>query len=183
MDWLLYIIATLFTLLGAGCVVLVIFNLPGTWVMLALAVLIELTDQLYLSPDGPQQTFAWWVLGTAFGLALLGELLEFLAGAAGTKVGGGTKRGMIGALVGGILGVFLLTPLFFWLPVLGVLLGALLGTFIGAVVGEYSAERATLRGTMKPAIGATIGRVLGTLGKLAIAIVVWLLLSVDAFWG
>jgi hypothetical protein len=182
---MLYIIATLFMLLGAGCVVLVVFSLPGTWVMIALAVLIELTDQVYLSPppEGSQQTFSWWVLGTAFGLALLGELLEFLAGAAGTKVGGGTRRGMIGALVGGILGAFLLTPLFFWLPVLGVLLGALLGTFVGAVVGELSTEKATLSGTMKPAIGATIGRVLGTMGKLAIAIVVWLLLSVDAFWG
>jgi uncharacterized protein len=187
MAWLQHVVAAVFALFGAACVGSLLLSLPGTWIMLAAAVIIELADALYLDPAGPRQTFSWWVLGSCTGLALLGELIELLAGAAGTKAGGGTRRGMIGAIIGGILGVLVLTPvLSVVLPVVGtifgVLLGALLGTFIGAVVGEIGAEQATLRGTIRPAIGATIGRVCGTVAKVAVAVVVWLTLSVDAFW-
>jgi uncharacterized protein YqgC (DUF456 family) len=115
-------------------------------------------------------------------LAGLGELIEFAAGAAGAKRGGAGRRGMIGALIGGIVGALLLTP-FIPVPVVGTLIGAIIGTFIGAVLGEVTGlEPKTVRGSMKPALGATIGRVAGTVGKMGTAIVVWLTLSVAAFW-
>jgi len=180
MEWLLFVVAVLFTLLGAGCLVLIVFGLPGTWVMLAGAAIIEFADRLYLPADD-RQTFAWWLLGVCLGLALVGELLEFLAGVVGAKYGGGTRRGMIGAIVGGILGVFVFTPFLFFIPVVGSLVGALIGTFIGAYVGELSAEGASKRGSVRPATGATIGRVLGTMGKMGTAVVVWVALSASAF--
>lgn len=181
MSWLQYVIAVPFFLLGAVCVVLVVVQLPGVWILLALAALIEFADALYL-PAGDRQTFQWWVLAVCVGLALLGELIEFVAAVAGAKKGGSSARGMWGALIGGILGVFVFTPLFFFLPLFGTFLGAVLGTFVGAVVGELTAEQATVGGSMKPAVGATIGRVVGTGSKVGITIVVWLMLSVDAFW-
>jgi hypothetical protein len=187
MEWLLYIVAALFLLAGAGCLALILVSLPGTWIMLLLAGLIEYLDRLYLpvEPTGGQVTFGWWVLGACIALAAVGETVELLAGAAGAKGGGASRRGMVGALIGGVLGAIVLTPVFFFIPVLGTLVGAVVGTFIGAVVGEMSAEREkarTLRGSLIPATGATIGRVIGTLSKLGIGIAVWLVLSVAAFW-
>jgi len=180
MEWLAYLIAALFVLLGAGCLILIPLGLPGVWIMLGLAGLIEWLDFLYL-PEDDRQTFSWWVLGVGLGLATAGEILEFLAGVIGTKSGGGTKRGMWGALIGGILGAFVLTPFLWFIPVVGSLVGALLGTFIGAVVGELSAEGATIGGTLKPATGATIARILATIAKVGVAVVIWIALSVSAF--
>jgi len=181
MEWLLYLVAALFVLLGAGCLVLIIFSLPGTWIMLGLAAIIEVCDRFYL-PEGDRQTFEWWVLIACVALAAAGELLEFAASAAGAKRGGATRRGMIFALIGGILGGIFLTFLL-PIPVVGSLIGAIIGTFAGAVVGEMThLEARTLSGSIKPAIGATIGRVLGTMSKIGIATAVWIALSVDAFW-
>ena len=181
MEWLQYVIATLFLLLGGVCVVLVVVQLPGTWMLLGLAAIIEYIDTSYL-PEGTQQTFGWWVLGGALAIAVIGEIIEFVAGAAGAKKGGSSTRGMVGALIGGIVGIFIFTPLFFFVPIFGAFLGAILGTFVGAVVGELTGGQTTIQGTMKPAIGATIGRIVGTSSKVGIAIAMWLVLSVSAFW-
>ncbi len=181
MEWLLFIVAFVFFLLGAACLVLVVLGLPGGWILLALAGLIEYADRFYL-PEGDRQSFEWWVLIACAVLLGIGELIEFLAGVAGAARGGASRRGMIGSLIGGIAGVFVFTPLFFFVPLVGALFGALLGTFVGAVVGEWSAEDARLKQTMRPAFGATVGRVVGTASKMGITIAIWLVLTICAFW-
>ena len=180
MSWLFLLTALIFVLIGIGCLVLVVFGLPGIWIMIGVAIIIELADGLYLEPD-ESQTFSWWVIGVAIGLALLGELMEFGASVIGTKAGGGTKRGMIGAVIGGIGGALLLTP-FIPVPVVGSLIGALVGTFAGASIGELTARDSTVRGTLKPATGATIARILATVAKMGVAVVIWVSLSISAFW-
>jgi len=181
MDWMLYVIAGVFTLLGVLCMVLVVLQLPGTWILIALAVVIELTDTLYLSGESPQ-TFGWWWIAACAALAGVGELIEFAAGAIGAGRGGATRRGMIGAVIGGIAGAIALTPII-PIPLLGTLIGALIGTFLGALVGEVTGEMArTTRDSIKPALAATIGRILGTTGKVAFALVVLLVLTVGAWW-
>jgi uncharacterized protein YqgC (DUF456 family) len=185
MEWLLYVVAAVFFLLGAACTVLVVIQLPGAWILLGIAGLIEWLDRYYLPADS-QQTFGWWVLGTCLVLLTIGEIIEFVAGAAGAKKGGSSRRGMWGALIGGIVGAFVFMPLFSIVPfvgtLFGALLGAVLGTFLGAVIGELTDKEATLKGSMKPAIGASIGRIIGSTSKLALAIAVWLMLSIAAFW-
>lgn len=185
MEWLQYVFAGLFVVLGGVCVVLVVVQLPGTWLLLGLAAAIEYIDRLYL-PENDQQTFDWWVLGGCLALAVIGEIIEFVAGAAGARKGGSSTRGMVGALIGGVVGIFLFATLFSIIPFVGTLFGALfgsiLGTFAGAIIGELTAEQSTIKGSMKPAIGATIGRVLGTMGKIGIAMAMWMALSVSAFW-
>jgi len=98
---------------------------------------------------------------------------------------------MIGALIGGLIGAIVGMP--FGL-IIGAFIGAVLGTFIGAILGELtvplppstdienSSTRTRVRESIKPATGAVIGRVLGTLSKLPIAIAVWVVLSIHAFW-
>jgi len=127
-------------------------------------------------------TFGWLAIGASAALGLLGEALEAGAGAAGTAVGGGSRRGMIGAMLGGLVGAIFFTPLI-PIPVVGTLIGALLGTFLGAVIAERShAVPPDAQRTLKAASGATIGRLLGTMGKVLVAIAVWTVLCVTAFW-
>ena len=181
MDWLLYVVAAVFALIGLVCVGLVMLQLPGAWIMLALAVLIELFDQSYLS-DEPAITFGWWWLGGCAVLLGIGELIELVASIVGAKKGGASRRGMWGALIGGIAGAIVFqvaVPI----PIFGALVGAIVGTFIGAIVGEMTGrDPQTLQGSVKPAIGASIGRIIASMSKVGIALAVWIVLCVAAFW-
>ncbi|HWB20820.1 MAG TPA: DUF456 domain-containing protein [Phycisphaerales bacterium] len=179
MHWLIYLVAFLFTVVGFACAVSVLFSIPGGWCMVLLAVVINLTDQMYRGDM--IETFNWTWLMACVVLLLIGEVVEFAAGAAGTRVGGGTKPGMWGALIGGMLGG-LLGTFFIPVPVLGSLAGAFIGTFLGAVLGELSHEDSTtVFATLRPAAGATAGRIVGTVAKIILTFVVWLALSVDAW--
>ena len=182
MQWLSYLVAFLFVLLGAGCLVLVAAGLPGGWLLLALAACIEFfVDPFYL-PDVAQPTFPPWTLWMSLLLLLLGEVLEFGASVLGAKQGGATRRGMLGSLAGGLAGALLLSPVI-PIPIVGTLVGALVGTFLGAVAGETTGRRpSSLPGSIKPAAGATVGRVLGSMSKLGIGLAVWIVLGVAAFW-
>lgn len=180
LAWIAYPVAGAFTLLGLACVLLTILGVPGTWILIALAVGIDLVDGWWL-PEPERPTFSITILVVAVGLALLGELVEFLASAFGAQRGGASRRGILGALVGSLVGAVLGTVVI-PVPVVGTLAGAVLGSFGGALLGEVSAGSSVER-SMRPATGAAIGRVLGTIGKLPLSISVWAVLSVAAFLG
>lgn len=179
MEWLLYVTASLFVIIGAVCVLSILLTLPGSWIMIGLACAIELADGLYL-PEGDRATFGLWILLGCAVLAAIGEGLELLAGMLGARKAGSSRRGMFGALVGGILGAIL--GIFIPVPIIGSLIGAVIGTFVGAIVAETSHDGASVSGSIKPATGATIGRILGTLSKLPIGIAIWIVLSITAVW-
>ncbi|MBC8203166.1 MAG: DUF456 domain-containing protein [Planctomycetes bacterium] len=177
MDWITIIIIVLFALIAAVCVLLALLGLAGTWIMLAIALGIELLDTYW----GDGETWGWTTLGVCFGLAIIGEIMEMGAGALGVKVGGGSRRGMVGAIIGGIVGGIALTPLI-PIPIIGTLIGAVIGTFAGAVIGECTRkDPATVGGIAKSASGATIGRILGVLGKTGVAAVCWCILVITPF--
>lgn len=182
MEWLLFVVAAAFAILGAVCVVLVVLQLPGGWIMLALAGVIEFVDRAYL-PEGSPPTFPLWLLVTVLVLMVIGEIIEFISAAEGARRGGSSRRGAIGALIGGVVGAIVLTPPLMFIPIVGTLIGAIIGTFAGAVVGEITAaDRKTMRQSVKPATGAAIGRIAGTVAKVGITIASWITLSVAAFW-
>ena len=173
MHWLAYAPAALFALLGLGCLLLVLLGLPGLWLMLALAVAVELI------PGSVH--FGWEVIAGCAGLGVAGEVIEAVAGAAGTRFGGGGRRGMIGAFAGGIAGALVGTALV-PIPIVGTLVGALAGSFAGAWYGEATAPEARGRAhNLRAAFGAALGKLGGTLGKLALAVVAWVLLVRAAF--
>lgn len=91
------------------------------------------------------------------GMAGLTYLVEFAASALGTKKYGGSNRAMVGAVLGGIIGMFL-----------GVT-GILLGPFAGAVIGELSLQR-SLDQAGRAGFGTVVGMAIGVAGKLAIGI-------------
>jgi len=178
------LVALLFALLGFACVLLVVLTLPGGWIMLGTAVVIDLIDHWWRPPDA-SPTFSLWVLGAVLVLLSLGELAELLLGVRGASKAGATRAGQWGALVGGLVGAIMLAAPLAIVPVLGpvfgALLGSIVGTFAGAFIAEVGIARQTYRASMRPAWGATVGRVLGTAAKLSVTIAGWMALTVDAF--
>ena len=67
--------------------------------------------------------FSWWTIGVCTGLALLGEIIEFAAGAVGASRAGGSKTGAAGAIVGTLIGAVIGT--FIPPPVIGTILAFL----------------------------------------------------------
>lgn len=87
-------------------------------------------------------------------LALLATGVDILAGVLGAQRFGASRRAMIGAAAGGVVGMF------FGIP------GIILGPFIGAVAGELS-QRKGLRASGLSGIGAWVGLVAGAVAKVA----------------
>jgi uncharacterized protein YqgC (DUF456 family) len=168
---MVYVYAVVLTLGSLLCWVGIVFGLPGTWLMVLFPVLLK-----WWQPD--QFLVSWTVLGVAAGLAALGEGLEFVLGAAGSRRTGGSTRGavlaLVGSIVGGVMGIAL--PV----PIVGPLLGACLGAFIGALLGNLWSGR-TLFQSAVAGRGAAIGQFRGTVAKLAIGAVIAVLLAIAAF--
>jgi len=180
LSWIAWPVAGLFTVAGLVCTMLLIVGLPGAWLTIALAVVVDLLDGLWL-PESDRPTFSIGILVVAVVLAALGELVEFLASALGARRMGASRRGIAGALLGSLVGAVAGTVLL-PIPVIGTLAGAIGGSFLGAVLGETSSGR-SVEHSMRPATGAAIGRVFGTLGKIPFAMAVWAVLAVAAFLG
>ena len=98
-----------------------------------------------------------WTLLLLAGMTVLTYVVEFGASALGVRKYGGSRRAMVGAALGGIVGIFAGIP------------GILLGPFVGAVVGELSLQR-TLDQASRAGFGTVVGLALGVAGKLAIGI-------------
>lgn len=172
-------IGTAYAFFGLLCVLLVVAGLPGTWLMILAAIAIDCLDRIWL-PAGSPLTFHPLSILAAILVGLVGELLEFALSAVGAQRFGASRRGMVGAMLGGLGGALAGTALI-WIPVVGTIIGALLGTAAGAVIGETWGGQKTMQEAAKPAIGAVIGRVLGTLAKLPVAMIVFVILVVSVF--
>jgi uncharacterized protein YqgC (DUF456 family) len=83
--------------------------------------------------------------------------VDLVAGAVGAKRFGASKRAILGAGLGGLVGIF------FGIP------GILLGPFVGAVLGELSAQR-SLGEAGRAGIGAALGLAIGAAAKLALSL-------------
>jgi uncharacterized protein YqgC (DUF456 family) len=150
----------------------ILFNLPGAWLMILGAALLE-----WWTPE--QTVFGTAVLVGTTALATLGEILEFVLGARGARKAGGSKRGAVLAIIGGIVGAVLGTPL---APILGTLIGACLGAFAGSLLGDLWAGR-PLGHSMESGRGAAVGRLWGTIAKLGIGAAIVAALAVAPFVG
>lgn len=148
-TWLSYLALLLACVAG---LFLNLLGLPGIWLIVVAAML-----------------YGWLIgyigLWTIVALVLLGvlaELVEFLAGAAGSKSAGGSKRGMAGAVLGGLVGGILGT--FIPIPVLGTILGSVAGCFGGAYAVEWYIGK-THGDAARISYGAAKGRIFGLVAK------------------
>jgi len=121
-------------------------GLPSTPLVLVGA----LGHKIYFGDTGA----ASWVLVILTLLTLLSVVMDYIASVYGAKKLGATWRGAVGAVVGGLIGIFFSFP------------GILVGPFVGAVLFELAGGR-TFKDSSKAGVGATIGLLAGALGKLA----------------
>lgn len=166
MVWLAASIVTLTAWLG---VLLTAATLPGIWIALVAALLAQ-----WWQPG----MFSWWTLGACVGLAVLGEVVEFAASAAGAAKAGGSRRAagwsVVGALVGAIVG----TPIF---PIVGTVLGAAVGAGLAAALAERGVDGRSWGQSARVGGGAAAGRLVATVAKTGVAAAVAVVLSVAAF--
>ncbi|MGI9381960.1 MAG: DUF456 domain-containing protein [Methyloligellaceae bacterium] len=153
--------------------------LPGNWLIVGFAAIYAGTIG-----EGAEHGINWEIVTALAVLAALGELVEFMAGAAGAAKKGGSRRSVVlalfGALAGSLFGAFAGLPI----PVIGPLVGALAGAGFGAFAGAYLGEAWKGRphgAGMTVGIGAMVGRVLGTVAKLAVGAVMLGVLAVNSF--
>ena len=169
---MLYAAASILVVLALVSVGLVIFQLPGIWVLLLCMILLDLWQP---------ELLPLWAMITVGVLALVGEAVDFAAGAAGSKMAGGSRRAGVGAIIGGIAGAIFGTGLI-PIPVVGTIVGGVVGAGAGAAIlelsktiptpevipKEYVHDRPGRRAT-KVAVGAATGRLVATIVKAALA--------------
>lgn len=136
-------------------------GLPSTPLVLIGAI----GHKLYFGPTGG----AWWVLVVLAAMTVVSLVLDYLASVYGAKKLGATWRGAVGAIVGGLIG------LFFNLP------GILLGPFVGAFLFEMAGGR-EWKAASRAGVGATLGLLAGAVGKLACCVAMMALFTVNVIY-
>lgn len=148
MDILAAVIFLALYLLGlVGVIVPVVPSTP----------LIAVGAVIYGFMTGFERLGVWGVVWVVV-LALLAQVLDYVAGAVGAQRYGASRVGIWGGVIGSIVGVVVLPP-FGFLP------GALLGAVVAELFNRRSAEEAVRAGW-----GTLLGTLGGVLVKFVIAI-------------
>jgi len=155
------------TVIGA---LLVVVGLPGVWLLALAAVACQA-----IWPG----VLGWWVVGGAIFAAVLGEVVEFFASAAGAKAAGGSRSAALAAVGGGLEGAIAGT-VFLPVPVVGTLVGAVIGAGLGAGLTERGLKMKSWSDSGRVARGAATGRFVAILVKGAVAVAAGVLLLVAA---
>jgi uncharacterized protein len=138
---------------------LVIFGLPGLWVMvLAIIGFGALTEF---------RSVGVVTIAIIVGLAFVGELLEAWVGFRYAAKYGGSRRAGWGALIGGLVGAVIGVPI----PIIGSVIGSFVGAFLGAALFEYI-NSAKAKGALGAGWGAIIGRTWAVALKTALGLVI-----------
>jgi uncharacterized protein YqgC (DUF456 family) len=171
----IYVWATLLTLVNLIWLSLNLLTLPGNWLMVATTMLVAWWQWAAGDP-----MFSLPTLVAIVALAALGEVVEFFAGVAGATKAGSTRWGSAGALLGGIVGAVAGTFLI-PVPVLGSLIGACAGACLGAWGMELLGGR-KMRPSIRAGIGGGVGRLAGAALKSFLGVLIWIIVAVAAFW-
>lgn len=132
-----------------GFVGVVIPVIPGAIVLWVGALAFHLLSPGWLS---------WWGLGGLAVLVVLDRIADFAGTAAGTKMFGGTKWGIFGAIAGGVVGLFF-GPF-----------GLILGPVAGAILFELLWAKRHPREAARSGVGAGVGFGISMLGRLIVCL-------------
>lgn len=158
MDIVLIILAYVAIIAGViGCVAPIIPGPPLAYLGLIIA---HISDIVHFST---YQLIIWGVV------TIIIQVVDYIAPVWGTKVGGGSKYGNWGCIIGTIAGIFILPPI-----------GIILCPFAGAVIGEYMNSN-DLNHALRAGFGSFVGFLLSTLLKLALAIYFVIELTIALF--
>jgi uncharacterized protein len=136
-------------------------GLPSTPIVLIAAI----GHRFYFGENGPST----WVLFVLGALMLFSLVMEFLASMLGAKKLGATRKGIFGAVLGAIVG------LFFGFA------GIIIGPFAGAMLFELLGGR-TFGESSKAGLGAVLGLIAGALGKVACCLAMIGVFTLNVLW-
>jgi uncharacterized protein YqgC (DUF456 family) len=146
MDVLLAVLGAALVMIGfIGSILPVIPGPPISWVGL---LLLKWTD--FVNDNGEAYGNALWIL---LFFVVLVTILDYVVPIMGTKKFGGSKRGVWGATIGVVVGLFF-GPL-----------GIIIGPFLGAFIGEITTGKKE-REALRAAWGSFVGFLLGVGMKL-----------------
>ena len=161
------------------------WNFWGVWTVTSLLLLAGWIGSFLPLVPGPLLIFvgcAWhsW-LRPRSGLGLWGILLELLfvvgayvldfsSGAMGSKWFGGSRWGIVGVFLGGLVGIFFSLP------------GLILGPIIGGLLFELAFAGKAIRPAIKATWGSVLGTGLGLLGRGLIGTLMVAYFMIRAIW-
>lgn len=162
-DWAFWGVWTLTTVLMViGLAGAVLPFVPGPMVIFVAALVHTLLR--------PQSGVGWWCIAILFVLMLVAYAFDFASGAVGAKWFGGSRWGMAGVILGGIVGLFF----------------GIIGLIIGPLVGGFAFEMLFAKMELKPAAKSTWGTVVGTgvglAARLGVSIAMVAAFLIDALW-
>lgn len=170
---LLYAFIVGFLIVLALCALLNLVTLPGNWLLAVLVVLWALAG-----PDAATASLGTLFFVALFGLAVAGEIVEFLAQIWGAKKYGCSNKATVAGMIGAIAGAIVCAPFLF-----GV--GAIFGALAGAWLGSFAAERLLVGRPASQAVtaanGALVGRFLGMVIKFGLGMTM-IVLTATAIW-
>ena len=178
--WLYYLLAMLLIVVNVVSMATNLFLLPGNWLIVVMS-----AGFAWLVQGPAGQGVTWGTVLAVIVVASLGELAEFLAGAAGAARLGGSRRGiflsMLGAMLGSMLGIGVGLPVPLVGPIVAAVLGGAFGSFAGAYLGEQWKGRSHADG-LAIGGGAMVGRLGGTVAKLAASVIMVVLIAWDCLF-
>ncbi|MEZ4388247.1 MAG: DUF456 domain-containing protein [Candidatus Krumholzibacteriia bacterium] len=148
---------------------LVYLGLGGNFILVGLALLHALITGF--DPIG------WPLLGILLGIALLGELVEFVLGNFYVLRKGASGRATMGGFLGGLVGALLGNGL---VPLVGAVVGSFVGAFLGSVAGQYWQQR-RLEPSLRVGGHAFVGRMLAVAFKHGCGLVMVFLILRSTF--
>ena len=148
MDIALAVLGSALVLLGfIGSILPVIPGPPISWVGL---LLLKWTH--YITDHGEAYGNTLWIL---LFFVILVTILDYVVPIMGTRKYGGSKRGVWGATIGVVVGLFFGPP------------GIIIGPFLGAFIGEITTGKKE-RDALRAAWGSFVGFLLGVGMKLMV---------------
>ena len=175
---MIYVWLTILVIFNACSLVLVLFSMPGNWIIIT-------ATGLFAWWKWDDEIFSIYTLIAIVIMALIGEIIEFFASVGGAKKAGASWLASVCAIAGAIFGAMVGT-VFIPVPILGTLLGACIGACIGAgsitLLVELKGGK-EMHHSVKSGLGAGVGVLLGTTSKFAIGVLIWLVVTAAAFYG
>lgn len=165
---ILFVLAIGCSLLGLVVAwALSLIGLPGNWVMIIVAAI-----HAWIVPNDSRWDISWPVIAALVVLAVIGEVVESGLAAAGVKRLGGSRRGMLLAVVGSFIGATIGAAIGVPVPIIGTIAGIIVGAALGALAGAAAGELwkgRTFDKSLEVGHAAFWGRLLGSMAKLIIA--------------
>jgi len=159
-----------FLLLIVGIIGCILPVLPGQVLSWGSLLILQLMSP---PPFSAKFIFTWALITAAV------TLFDYVVPIWGTKKLGGTRKGIWGATLGLIAGIFVFPFLGIVIGPFGVI-GIILGPFAGAYIGE-SMGGAESRTAFKAAIGSFLGFLAGTALKLTISFIMGYYFIINVF--